>query len=1091
MPFGRQRADGGKPRVDLHINIPEDAQLDDGGAVGRAGTSAPPPRLRTSKSMGDCLSSCSCASGALSAGAGHVSHRIQPEGPLTAGTHGRGAFSFVSDAEARCLQAKLLTDRQLQHLLKLPVMQTPERPVAPGTAGGGGLTDAQRQALLALRELAVTFIDHADHASTGLLCQQLMRSAHELRLPLTGVGIDDINLSTRFVLALTPCARLLPVQQHLLSAEPAEEEEGVGGEAEGGDAEAVLQRFYQRWQQSGAAWSNRIQRRHSMAAPPFVGLSNSLPAASVLEAHFGSAAPAPFALDGSPRQSSMMARSWADLPAGILTPPTTPCVTPKPPRRRGSAPDFLKMRELTDDEPGASPRRLASLGDKMRERSTSGPSLGEAAAAFSTSPPALEELSCGCHGNSSSESSFSRNDGLGRAERRSTASASTPMSPPGVRRSTVAGAPLLLCRICERMIPADQLEVHSKQCLLEVVVFTAEQRLEKLKDMLTREVEARGADDGPPPGGTQGSVGARQVALLHLLMQTCEEALSLEMDEARSTEMLRDARELQVESHRLGDAMLISLAEQLHAVLEELRPFWREERHGSLPGHRRSHSGDRAVSAAAARAADAVSINSFEILKPISRGAYGRVVLAAKRTTRDLYAIKVVRKRDMRRKNQVHRIKVEREVMAEANHPFLVKLYYSFQTAERLYMVMEFVNGGDLYSLLRNVGYLAEEVVRLYAGEIALALEYLHAELGVVHRDLKPDNVLIDEDGHIKLTDFGLSVLGMSEHDTEIVPDATTTGSDDAGGAATGFNRRESDPMAEAHEEELHEKVGTPDYMAPEILLGERHGTPVDLWALGCLTFELLTGYTPFTGESVAAIFEHILEHAHGDAVRWPEEEDHLSPEAVLFVRSLLEPLPERRRGGAGTHEAFRELRGAPFFRDVEWDALQSREGVAPFVPALEGSEDVSYFVSKPQPDSRGSQALSVPTTPLAVPMARRQISVEDFEAMQVEGDDPDFLNFTFNGLSNLMQRNLEIAREQTTEGRRASPGSRQASPGSRQASPGSARSHATSPGGSSAHAAEPHTGEPQRQGSPDMPERQASPAIAIEKGRARSPLGP
>ena len=1071
MPFFKQKADGVRPRVDLHINIPEETQLDDG--AGRAGTSAPRPCLRTSKSMGDCLSSCSCASEAASAGPG-PSSRLLPEGPLTAGTHGNRSFSFASDAQARCVQAKLHTDRQLQHLLKLPVMQVAQSPTTPGTAGGGGLTDAQRQALLALRELAVTFIDHADHASTGLLCQQLMRSAHELRVPLTGVGIDDINLSTRFVLALTPCARLLPVQQHLLSAEPADEDEGAGGETEGGEAEAVLQRFYQRWQQTGAAWSSRIQRRHSMASPPFVGLSNSLPAASVLASHFGSAAPPPFALDGSPRQSTM-ARSWADLPAGILTPPTTPGVTPKPPRRRGSAPDFFALSRLHVDEPGESPRRLS----KGRERSQSGPGRGDDAVHSPPAPPpALEGLG-GCNGNSSSESSF-RND-LSLGVRRSTASASTPISPGGVRRSTVAGAPLLLCRICEKMVPADQLEAHSKQCLLDVVVFTAEQRLEKLKDMLTREIEARGVDDGARAGETQGSVGARQTALLHLLMQTCEEALSLEMDETRSTEMLRDARELQVESHRLGDAMLISLAEQLHAVLEELRPFWREERHGSLPGHRRSHSGDGATSAAAVRVADAVSIKSFEILKPISRGAYGRVVLAAKRTTRDLYAIKVVRKRDMRRKNQVHRIKVEREVMAEANHPFLVKLYYSFQTAEKLYMVMEFVNGGDLYSLLRNVGYLAEEVVRLYAGEIALALEYMHCELGVVHRDLKPDNVLIDEDGHIKLTDFGLSVLGMSEHDTEIVPDAT-------GGDAAGF-KRESDPMAEAHEEELHEKVGTPDYMAPEILLGERHGTPVDLWALGCLTFELLTGYTPFTGESVAEIFEHILEHAHGDAVRWPEEEEHLSPEAVLFVRSLLEPLPERRRGGAGTHEAFGELRGSPFFRDVEWDLLQSREGVAPFVPALEGSEDVSYFVSKPQPDSRGSQALSVPTTPLAVSLAGRQMSVEDFEAMQGEGDDPEFLSFTFNGLSNLMQRNLEIAR--------ANPDGDSLThsflhhlpprPEGRQASPGSARSVDAA----SAQPTEPHTGEPQRRGSPDMPERKSTPPIDIEKGsRARSPLG-
>ena len=143
------------------------------------------------------------------------------------------------------------------------------------------------------------------------------------------------------------------------------------------------------------------------------------------------------------------------------------------------------------------------------------------------------------------------------------------------------------------------------------------------------------------------------------------------------------------------------------------------------------------------------------------------------------------------------------------------------------------------------------------------------------------------------------------------------------------------------------------------------------------------------------------------DAVRWPEEEDHLSADAVAVVRALLEPLAERRLGAAGTHEAFAALRGAPFLRDVEWEALHSREGVAPFVPSLEGREDVSYFVSKPQPDS-------VPTTPM--PLVNRQSSAEDGDA----GDDEvEFLNFTFHGTRNLMQRNMELA---YAEGRSSSP---------------------------------------------------------------------
>ena len=168
---------------------------------------------------------------------------------------------------------------------------------------------------------------------------------------------------------------------------------------------------------------------------------------------------------------------------------------------------------------------------------------------------------------------------------------------------------------------------------------------------------------------------------------------------------------------------------------------------------------------------------------------------------------------------------------------------------------------------MRNVGYLAEEVARLYVAEISLALEYLHCTLGVVHRDLKPDNVLIDQQGHIKLTDFGLSVFGLAPGDDAYDGD---------------------EPQA---------KVGTPDYMSPEVLLGETHGPPVDLWALGCLSFELLTGYTPFTGESVEEVFENILEHTRGDAVRWPEEEEHLSEQAFNLVTRLLEPVQEHRLG--------------------------------------------------------------------------------------------------------------------------------------------------------------------------------------------------
>ncbi|CAN4086591.1 unnamed protein product [Withania somnifera] len=213
---------------------------------------------------------------------------------------------------------------------------------------------------------------------------------------------------------------------------------------------------------------------------------------------------------------------------------------------------------------------------------------------------------------------------------------------------------------------------------------------------------------------------------------------------------------------------------------------------------------------------DRTSIDDFEIIKPISRGAFGRVFLAKKRTTGDFFAIKVLKKADMIRKNAVESILAERDILISVRNPFVVRFFYSFTCRENLYLVMEYLNGGDLYSLLRNLGCLDEDVARVYIAEVVLALEYLHS-LRVVHRDLKPDNLLIAHDGHIKLTDFGLSKVGLITDDL-------------SGLAVSGTSMMEDDEsqlLAPEHQQERREKrsaVGTPDYLAPEILLGTGHG---------------------------------------------------------------------------------------------------------------------------------------------------------------------------------------------------------------------------------------------------------------------------
>ncbi|GFH24762.1 serine/threonine protein kinase 15, partial [Haematococcus lacustris] len=164
-----------------------------------------------------------------------------------------------------------------------------------------------------------------------------------------------------------------------------------------------------------------------------------------------------------------------------------------------------------------------------------------------------------------------------------------------------------------------------------------------------------------------------------------------------------------------------------------------------------------------------MTIDEFDIIKPISRGAFGRVYLARKHATGDLFAIKVMKKRDLIRKNMVESVNNERNILALANNPFVVRFYYSFTSKENLYIVMEYLNGGDCFSLLRKFGCLDEEVARLYVAEAVLALEYCHAQ-GIIHRDMKPDNMLISANGHVKLTDFGLSCIGVIDRTDTLEP---------------------------------------------------------------------------------------------------------------------------------------------------------------------------------------------------------------------------------------------------------------------------------------------------------------------------------
>ncbi|KAJ3181270.1 hypothetical protein HDU87_001401 [Geranomyces variabilis] len=345
------------------------------------------------------------------------------------------------------------------------------------------------------------------------------------------------------------------------------------------------------------------------------------------------------------------------------------------------------------------------------------------------------------------------------------------------------------------------------------------------------------------------------------------------------------------------------------------------------------------------------SIRDFEIIKPISRGAFGKVYLARKRTTQDMYAIKVLKKQDMIRKNMVSHVLAERKVLALSRNPFVVKLYYAFQSREYLYLVMEYLIGGDLSSLLAAFGTFEEPMARMYGAEVAVALDYLHSN-GIRHRDLKPDNILINEKGHIKLTDFGLSRIQMADQElgtanhpqnlrtpsrrrraSHSIPENSehNTSSSPPQRTSTALRRRPS--MATKRQPSNKQVLGTPDYLAPELLLGLGHGPEVDWWALGICMYEWICGFPPFTDESPEDIFRNILD----GVIEWPDDTE-VTPEAMSLILSLLNPDPALRLSAEG-------VKSHAFFASVEWDKV--REQPAPFIPTPGDVTDTSYFDSR------------------------------------------------------------------------------------------------------------------------------------------------
>lgn len=292
-------------------------------------------------------------------------------------------------------------------------------------------------------------------------------------------------------------------------------------------------------------------------------------------------------------------------------------------------------------------------------------------------------------------------------------------------------------------------------------------------------------------------------------------------------------------------------------------------------------------------------LDSFKMIKVIGKGSFGKVFLVKEKRTTEMFALKVLRKDNIIRRNQVEHTKTERNVLGYVNHPFIVGLKMAFQSKDKLYFVLDYCAGGELFFHLSKIGKFGEYRASFYAAEIVLALAYIH-KMDIVYRDLKPENVLLDARGHIRLTDFGLSKEGIS---------LSSSGA--------------------------HSFCGTPEYLAPEILERKGHGRAVDWWSLGALLYEMLTGLPPFYCRDRDRLFEKIK----GGSLEYPA---CLSARAQNILKGLLTKDPQRRLGSDSKDAD--TIKNHPFFGGMKWEQLYAGEVSPPWDPEIHGSLDTSQF---------------------------------------------------------------------------------------------------------------------------------------------------
>lgn len=342
------------------------------------------------------------------------------------------------------------------------------------------------------------------------------------------------------------------------------------------------------------------------------------------------------------------------------------------------------------------------------------------------------------------------------------------------------------------------------------------------------------------------------------------------------------------------------------------------------------------ASLAAAPAARKLSPSDFESIAIIGRGAFGEVRLCRKKDNRAVFAMKVMKKSEMFKKNQVAHIRAERDVLALCNNQWVVKLHFSFQDEKYLHLVMEYLPGGDLMTILMKYDTLTDDQTRFYMAEVALAIKSVH-DINYLHRDLKPDNVLLDANGHIKLSDFGLckgfesspvpymdqfqEALKQQQHD--VLPGSARAN-------ASGTSEVRSDWKTRSRKL-AYSTVGTPDYIAPEVFAQTGYGVECDWWSLGVIMFECLVGYPPFYSDVPMSTCRKIVNWK--TTLAFPDD-CHVSENARHLICSLICDAPSRL--------SFEQLKSHPFFSGIDWENIRNQR--AAIVPSVTSEVDVQNF---------------------------------------------------------------------------------------------------------------------------------------------------